>query len=146
MSGRHVWLRCLGVACACFGMCGPPAAVSQTSAKPPNGIAGVYGQQAAGHDWVRIVKKRDARFGVSLKLYYANGHTCQLNQEGEWKDDHLAVVADGLDPNAPCQLQVFSRGGRILLKDEGLRCAPVYCGTRGKLDGVSLPKAAAHTQ
>jgi hypothetical protein len=124
----------------------PQSEVSQLPATPPRAIAGVYGQREAGSDWVRIARQRDGTFRVALKLYYANGHTCQLNHNGEWKDDHLAVVADGLNPEEPCRLNFFFSGGRILMKDEGLRCAPVYCGTRGKFDEVSLPKASARPQ
>ena len=37
----------------------------------------------------------------NLKLYYANGHTCALNKEGKWRDDHLLIAADGLTENEP---------------------------------------------
>jgi hypothetical protein len=84
------------------------------------------------------------RIGVAIKLDYANGHTCRLNAEGGWSGDHVAIVAEGLDSNSPCRLNLFFSQGGILLKDDGLRCAPVYCGTRGKLDDVSLPKLDSH--
>jgi hypothetical protein len=43
-------------------------------------------------------------------------------------------------------LNVFFDKGRVRLRDEGYRCAPVYCGTRGKLDDVSLPKSGVKSQ
>jgi hypothetical protein len=63
-----------------------------------------------------------------------------MNMDGKWSQDHVAVVADGLDADRPCKLNLFFENRRVLLTDDGLQCAPVYCGTRGKLDKVSLPK------
>jgi hypothetical protein len=103
-------------------------------------IFGVYGQPTPGHDSIQITEKANGRIGVNLKLYYASGHTCQMNNDGKWSEDHIAVVADGLDVNRPCRLNLFFENHHVLLKDEGLQCAPVYCGTRGKLDNASLPK------
>ena len=114
---------------------------SQTPARPPQRILGVYGTPTAGHDSVRITENAAGRIGVNLKFYYSNGHTCQLNKDGEWRDDHVAIVADGLDTNRPCRLNLVFENGFVRLKDEGFQCAPVYCGTRGKLDNVRLPKA-----
>jgi len=103
-------------------------------------IFGAYGQPTPGRDSIRITEESNGRIGVNLKLYYANGHTCQLDTDGRWSQDHIAVAAGGLDENRPCKLNLFFENGRVLLKDDGLQCAPVYCGTRGKLDNVSLPK------
>jgi len=115
-------------------------AVSQARAHPLNSIFGVYGQPAPGHDSIHVTKETDDQIGVDLKLYYANGHTCRLSKEGKWSQDHVAIVAEGLDANRPCRLNLFFENDRVLLKDEGFQCAPVYCGTRGKLDHASLPK------
>jgi hypothetical protein len=112
----------------------------QATDRPPKGIFGTYGQPTAGHDSIRVSENANNKITVALKLYYSNGHTCQLNKEGEWSEDHVAIVADGLDRNRPCRLSLFFEKGRVLLKDEGLQCTPVYCGTRGKLDNISLPK------
>jgi hypothetical protein len=108
--------------------------------RPPKSIFGVYGRPAAGHDSIRVTERADGKIRVALKLYYSNGHTCQLTDDGEWREDRLAIVADGLDPSHPCRLSIFFDKSGVLLKDEGFQCAPVYCGTRGKLDNVSLPK------
>ena len=120
------------VAAACLSLL-----ESQTRA--PRSIFGLYAPPA-GQDSIRITRRRDGKIGVALKLYYANGHTCQLNKAGEWLDDRVLITAEGLDQNQPCKLEASFSNGHVLLKDDGLRCAPVYCGTRGKLDGVSLPK------
>jgi hypothetical protein len=108
--------------------------------QPTKSVFGVYGQSGAGHNSVRVTEKAGGQIGVSLKLYYANGHTCRLKKDGKWSGDHIAIVADGLDANRPCRLNLFFEDQRVLLKDEGSQCAPVYCGTRGKLDDASLPK------
>ena len=115
-------------------------AAGQTPAPPPPGIFGTYGQTTPGRDSIRITKKSDGKIGVAIKLYYSSGHTCTLNSDGEWHEDRVIVVAQGLEANRSCILNAFFDKDRILLKDEGLRCAPVYCGTRGKLDDVNLPK------
>jgi hypothetical protein len=114
--------------------------VSQVTARPSKRIFGVYGQPTPGHDSIRVGENANGKISVALKLYYSKGHTCQLNQDGEWREDHVAIVADGLDANRQCKLNLFFENGRVVLKDEGLQCAPVYCGARGKLDNVSLPK------
>jgi hypothetical protein len=114
--------------------------VSQATAGPTKSVFGVYGQPASGHDSIRVTETSKGQIGVNLKLYYSNGHTCQMNMEGKWSQDHVAIVADGLDVNRPCKLNLFFENRGVLLKDDGLQCGPVYCGTRGKLDNVSLPK------
>lgn len=124
---------------------GPLTAQSNDPEGPPKTIFGVYGdadrsRARLGRNSVRISRRSEGKIGVALKLYYANGHTCQLDKEGEWKDGYLLVVADGLSPNEACQLEGSFSQGRIRLTDEAGRCARVYCGTRGKLDGVVLRK------
>jgi len=114
--------------------------LSQGATRPPKSVFGVYGQATAGHDSIEVIEKAGGRIGVNLKLYYSSGHTCQLNKDGKWSEDHVAIVAEGLDTNRPCRLNLFFENGRVLLKDEGSECAAVYCGTRGKLDDASLPK------
>lgn len=111
-------------------------------AKPPASIFGIYGLVRAGHDSIQVTEKSNSRIGVNLKLYFSSGHTCQLNQDGEWSGGHVAVVAEGLDVNRPCRLDLFFENSRVRLEDEGSHCAPVYCGTRGKLDGASLTKSS----
>ena len=108
--------------------------------QPTKSVFGVYGQPGAGHNSIRVTEKAGGQIGVNLRLYYANGHTCRLQKDGKWAADHIAIVADGLDANRPCRLNLFFENRGVLLKDEGLQCAPVYCGTRGKLDGATLPK------
>ena len=129
----------LVILCGIAGAVSLPPAASESATRPPQSIFGAYGHATAGHDSIRVTEKA-GKINVALKLYYANGHTCQLNQDGGWREDHLAVVADGLDASRPCRLNVFFDKNGVRLKDEGFQCAPVYCGTRGKLDNVSLPK------
>jgi hypothetical protein len=118
--------------------CGVITAMSQSSSAPVKSVFGTYGQP--GHDSIQVTEKPNGRIGVNLKLYFSNGHTCRLSKDGKWSEDHVAIVADGLDANRSCKLNLFFENRRVLLKDDSLQCAPVYCGTRGKLDGVSLPK------
>jgi len=130
----------LGISCGVISALGSLAIVSLGSTRPTKSIFGVYGEPTSGHDSIQVTEKTGGRIAVSLKLYYSNGHTCQLNKDGKWSEDHVAIVADGLDVNRPCKLNLFFDNGRVLVKDEALQCAPVYCGTRGKLDNASLPK------
>lgn len=124
----------------CCGVIGSLHLVSQAPAGPKKTVFGVYGQPTAGHNSIKVTEQADGQIAVALKLYYAAGHTCQLNKDAKWSGDHLAIVAEGLDENRQCKLNLFFQNGHVLLKDEGLQCAPVYCGTRGKLDNVDLPK------
>ena len=131
-----------GILCGVIGALSAAAAANQASNRPLQSIFGIYGRLAPGQDSIGVSERPGGKIGVALKLYYSMGHTCQLTGEGEWRDDHVAVVADGLDANRPCKLNLFFENGHVLLKDEGLRCTPVYCGARGKLDNVRLPKAS----
>ncbi len=70
---------------------------------------------------------------MAVKLRYVNGHL-PVEPPSSLK----------LDSSSPCRLNVFFSKGGILLKDGGLRCAPLYCGTHGKLDNVSRPKLDLH--
>ena len=130
----------LGITCGVVGALSSLPLVSQGLTHSIKSVFGVYGQPGAGHDAIRVTEKANGQVAVNLKLYYSNGHTCQLNKAGKWSGDHVAIVAEGLDANAPCRLNLFFENQRVLLKDEGFQCAPVYCGTRGKLDDASLPK------
>ena|SRR2546421_5060414 len=137
--GFHHWTTKVLIAAACWFTLAGEAPV------PPKTIFGLYGPPGkAGRDTIRVTPAARGKAALALKLYYANGHTCALNKEGEWRDDRLLIVADGLTENEPCRLEASFSQGRILLKDDGQRCARVYCGTRGKLDGVSLPKSSSH--
>lgn len=129
-----------GILCGVIGALNSAPVVGQVPTRPLRSIFGVYGRLTAGQDSIRVGEKANGKISVALKLYYSMGHTCQLNNDGEWREDHVAIVGDGLDANRQCKLSLFFENGRVLLKDEGLQCAPVYCGARGKLDNVSLPK------
>jgi hypothetical protein len=133
-----------GIACGVLCAMSSLPAVSQGPARPAGSVFGIYGQPSAGHDSIQVSEKTNRRIGVKLKLYYSNGHTCQLNEDGKWSEDHVAIVAQGLDANRPCRLNLFFQNGRVRLKDDDFQCAPVYCGTRGKLDNVNLPKFSPH--
>jgi len=128
------------ICCILVGDPGSLLLKSEESARTPKSVFGIYGQPGSGHDSIQVIQQADGRVGMNLKLYYSSGHTCQMNTHGKWNEDHLAIVAEGLDPNRPCRLNLYFQNRRVSLKDEGLQCAPVYCGTRGKLDGISLPK------
>jgi len=130
----------VGILGTVIGALGPVPAAAQAGDGPPRSIFGTYGQFAAGRDSIRVIERANGKIGLAIKLYYSNGHTCQLNADGDWRDAHVIVVAEGLDPSRPCTLDVFFSDSRVSLKDVGLRCAPVYCGSRGKLDNVGLSK------
>ena len=121
----------------------PLASQTPSNDVPPKTIFGVYGTSGKTGDTVRVSRAAQGKIALALKLYYANGHTCALNKDGEWHGDHLLLVTEGISENEPCKLEAAFPPGRVVLKDEGQRCARVYCGTRGKLDGVSLPKKSS---
>src|SRR2546425_12410607 len=97
---------------------------------PPKTIFGLYGK--TGRDSIRVTPAAQGKVALRLKLYYANGHTCALDKEGEWHGDHLRVLAEGLTENEPCTIEASFSRGRILLKDEGQPSAPAYLVTPGK--------------
>jgi hypothetical protein len=138
----HRRARAVSVAIVAGVICASPSLFprGQAATRPDNSIFGIYGQPSPGHDSIHVTEKDGNRIGVNLKLYYANGHTCQLNKDGKWFQDHVAILTEGLDGNRPCRLNLFFENDRVVLKDDGFQCAPVYCGARGKLDKASLPK------
>ena len=142
MPGRALVAAWAGILCGVIGVLSSAAAPKQASTRPLQTIFGIYGRLAPGQDSIGVSEKPGGKIGVALKLYYSMGHTCQLTNDGEWRDDHVAIVADGLDANWPCKLNLFFENSHVLLRDEGFRCAPVYCGARGKLDNVRLPKTS----
>lgn len=119
------------------------AAQPSSSGAAPKSIFGTYSANAQ-HDFIRVSPAQNNKINVTLKLHYANGHTCQLEKQGEWKEDRVLVVTDSLNPNEPCKLEASFAKGHVTLKDEGQRCAQLYCGTRGKLDDVTLPRKNTH--
>jgi len=129
-----------GISCGVISAMSSLPVVGQGPTRPIKSVFGVYGQPTSGHDSIQVTEKANDQIGVNLKLYFSNGHTCQLNKDGKWSEDHVAIVAEGLDASRPCRLNLFFENGRVLLKDEEFQCAAVYCGTRGKLDNLSLPK------
>ena len=110
---------------------------------PPKAIYGVYGSMRKGRDAIRITPADNGKAKMSLKLYYAYGHTCTLNKEADWQSDHLVITEPGANEHENCKLEASFSQNRILLKDSGQRCARIYCGTRGKLDAVSLRKTGS---
>ncbi len=130
----------LRIFCAVIGVLTSFPSLSPAFTSPMKSIFGVYGEPTAGHDSIRIAKAANRQIAVNIQLYYANGHTCRLTADGQWMGDHVGIVAEGMDAKHPCRLNMFFENHRVRLQDQGSQCAPVYCGTRGKLDDASLPK------
>lgn len=93
---------------------------------------------SAGHsaDWVHVVPTANDGVWVEVSLLFHNGHTCQLQGDGEWKSNH--VLIQKYDAEA-CDLKIHFRAGKAVLSDDG-RCRAMSCGARGAYDGIALPK------
>ena len=115
------------------------------SAAAPASIFGTYSKPGTP-DSIELKSAAAGKVDVAIRLVYAAGQSCQLEQTGIWTDHKLIVKADGLTENEPCVLELTFHGAQVRLKDAGLRCSKVFCGTRGTLDEVSLPKRAAVTK
>jgi hypothetical protein len=112
------------------------------SAAAPASIFGTYSKPGTP-DYIQLKPAAAGKVEVALRLVYAAGQSCQLKETGVWTDHKVIVKADGLDENEPCLLELTFQDAQVRLKDAGLRCSKVFCGTRGTLDEVSLPKRAA---
>ena len=112
------------------------------SAAAPASIFGTYSKPGVP-DSIELKSAAAGQVGVAIRLVYAAGQSCQLEQVGVWQDHKLIIKADGLTEDEPCVLELTFRGRQVRLKDAGLRCSKVFCGTRGTLDEVSLPKRVA---
>jgi hypothetical protein len=115
------------------------------SAAAPASIFGTYSKPGTP-DSIELKSAAAGKVGVAIRLVYAAGQSCQLEETGVWTDHKLIVKAGGLTENEPCVLELTFHGPQVRLKDAGLRCSKVFCGTRGTLDEVSLPKRAAATK
>jgi hypothetical protein len=113
-------------------------------AAAPAGIFGTYSKPGAP-DSIELKSSAAGKVGVAIRLVYAAGQSCQLEEMGVWKDHKVIVKAGGLTEDEPCVLELTFHGARVRLTDAGLRCSKVFCGTRGTLDAVSLPKRVAAT-
>ena len=87
---------------------------------------------ASGRGSIRVSPAPEGKVHIALRLIFAAGPTCKLTKAGCWQTDLIEITAQGLEADQPCKLEASFPKGAILLKDVGLRCAPVYCGTRGK--------------
>lgn len=105
---------------------------------PPPAIYGTYRKPG---DTLKIFRK-DGKTVISVHLSYANGHSCNLDGTGEWKDSKLLITAEGTS-REECRLELSFEGGAVVFKDPDFGCTRYYCGTRGTLEPVRLPKAAA---
>ena len=112
------------------------------SAAAPASIFGTYSKPGTP-DSIELKSAAAGKVDVAIRLVYAAGQSCQLEQTGIWTDHKLIVKADGLTEDEPCVLELTFHGAQVRLKDAGLRCSKIFCGTRGTLDEVSLPKRVA---
>jgi hypothetical protein len=115
------------------------------SAAAPANIFGTYSKPDTP-DSIELKSAAAGKVGVAIRLVYAAGQSCQLEEVGVWKDHKVVVKAGGLTEDEPCVLELTFHGAQVRLKDAGLRCSKVFCGTRGTLDEVSLPKRVAATE
>lgn len=109
------------------------------SAAAPASIFGTYSRPGTP-DSIEVKSAPAGKVGVAIRLVYAAGQSCQLEETGVWKDHKVIVQAQGLVENEPCVLELTFHGAQVRLKDAGLRCSKVFCGTRGTLDAVRLPR------
>jgi len=87
-------------------------------------------------DQVHVARGTDGKAKVSVRIAFGQGHTCRMDGNAEWTGDKFTLRADGLDPNAPCELALKIQGSMLTLEDPDSRCQPVYCGARGVFNGT----------
>ena len=90
-------------------------------------------------DRLEIVRKDD-RLVVSLRVFFDQGHRCELQGLGVAEGDKLLVSAQVPDSLLGCTLQMDLRGDRIDVHDPQMQCLELFCGTRGVLDGLRFKK------
>ncbi|HUQ90276.1 MAG TPA: hypothetical protein VM120_01265 [Bryobacteraceae bacterium] len=110
-----------------------------TAAEVPKTIFGTY-RKAGAADTLRISRKSGHRIDVNLRLIYAAGHSCNLRENAVWREDRLVVQSEGVRSGEGCLLEMTFDKGEVRLKDEGLRCSKLYCGSRGTLHNAKLAK------
>lgn len=127
---------------------------SAQTAKPPSRIFGLYSERVSvcfnasadskrkyecegeTANWVLVVPTANNGVWVEVNLLFHNGHTCEFQSNGNWKDDH--VLLQKYDSEA-CELKVFFKNNKAVLSDDG-RCRAMSCGARGQYDGMSFSK------
>jgi hypothetical protein len=80
------------------------------------------------------------RVAVRSELIFFNAHVCDFESVGEWVGDELRVPSEIEDIG--CVLILRFRDGQVVTDDPGGRCKS-YCGARGGLRIIELPKLSA---
>jgi hypothetical protein len=119
---------------------------------PPEQIFGIYanrvevcpssiGCEGQTLNYVLVAPRPNRRVGVQIGLVFSAGHSCGLDENGEWDRDRVVVRMFYQDQGEKeCRLELFFKGNNVILNDVGDRCRVSTCGTRGSYTGMELPR------
>lgn len=129
-----------------------PNVAPGTPETPPEQIFGIYadrvevclsnsGCQGQTLNYVLVAPRPNRGVGVQIGLAFSAGHSCELEQNGEWESDRIVVRMFYQDQGEKeCRLELFFKGNNIILNDVGDRCRLFTCGARGSYTGMELPR------
>lgn len=116
----------------------------------PAKLAGVYtvdftnglvtGETYRSENLLEIVPTAPGAAYVHTELEFYNGHSCALWGVAHVEGTELVYRSrqEPLTPgDAPCVLHVFTKGGKVMLDDQGT--CQAWCGARGTLSGIDFP-------
>jgi hypothetical protein len=128
------------------------ASLSYASSKaelPPQSIFGVYANRTvvcfSGEtpcegpvlDYAMVIPTADKQARVDVDLNYSNGHSCHFEAGASWEDNGLTAIGD-----SDCKLRFRFNRNKLTIEDPDGNCRS-YCGARGTLNDVTLPKRGA---
>lgn len=113
-------------------------------------LAGVYkvgftnslvtGETYRSENILEIVETGPGAAYIRTELEFFNGHSCSLWGIGHVEGAAL-VYRSKQEPytpgDPPCVLRVFTKGGKVILDDDGT--CQAWCGARGTLSGIDFP-------
>ena len=89
---------------------------------------------------VSVLGSGSVEFDVAL--YFNMDHSCELSGEAQPKTNgSLVYTGSKATEDEGCTLAIVTKGDTITLKDEGMKCSPVWCGARGTLDGATFARS-----
>ena len=81
-----------------------------------------------------------------LALQFDMDHSCELSGEAQPKTNgSLVYTGSKATEDEGCTLAIVTKGDTITLKDEGMKCSPVWCGARGTIDGATFARSTKRT-
>jgi hypothetical protein len=106
-----------------------------------------YEQDGYFTSTITLSRVKGPQVRVIADLYFANGHSCDLNAIGTWDGQKViveVVVPDRPKPNV-CRIEFFFESDLLQTSSDSPACQ-AFCGSRGGFNDIELKKAKRHAR